>query len=36
MPEEDQQLQDLSHNDAEELQAFVAKRKWFELKLKVR
>jgi hypothetical protein len=29
------QLQDLSLNDAEALQAFVAKRKWFEVKLKV-
>jgi hypothetical protein len=29
------QLQDLSLNDAEALQAFVAKRKWFEVKLLV-
>lgn len=29
------ELQDLSLNDAEELQAFVAKRKWFEVKLVV-
>jgi len=29
------ELQDLSLNDAEELQAFVAKRKWFEIKLQV-
>ena len=31
---EKRQLQDLSLNDAEALQAFVAKRKWFEIKLK--
>jgi hypothetical protein len=33
--DEKRQLQDLSLNDAEALQAFVAKRKWFEVKLKV-
>jgi hypothetical protein len=31
--DEKRQLQDLSLNDAEALQAFVAKRKWFEVKL---
>jgi len=35
MSDEKRQLQDLSLNDAEALQAFVAKRKWFEVKLKV-
>jgi hypothetical protein len=33
MSDEKRQLQDLSLNDAEALQAFVAKRKWFEVKL---
>lgn len=36
MSDEKRQLQDLSLNDAEALQAFVAKRKWFEVKLIVR
>jgi hypothetical protein len=35
MSDKKRQLQDLSLNDAEALQAFVAKRKWFEVKLKV-
>ena len=34
MSDEKRQLQDLSLNDAEALQAFVAKREWFEIKLK--
>jgi hypothetical protein len=32
---QDGDLQDLSANDADELNAFLAKRKWFEVKLKV-
>jgi hypothetical protein len=32
---QNEDLQDLSANDADELKAFVAKRKWFEAKLKV-
>jgi hypothetical protein len=32
---QDGDLQDLSANDADELNAFLAKRKWFEVKLEV-
>lgn len=35
MSEHEQDLQDLSANDADELKAFVAKGRWFEAKLKV-
>jgi hypothetical protein len=35
MSDGNRELQDLSLHDAEELQAFVAKRKWFEVKLNV-